>query len=229
MAMVDGVDVRGPVEGRAEEILSPTALAFVAALQREFGPRRLALLEARQARQAQIDAGELPGFVEETRSVREGDWRVAPAPADLQDRRVEITGPVDRKMMINALNSGARVFLADFEDALAPTWDNLLQGQLNLIDAVEGTITLESPERTYRLNERIATLILRPRGWHLSEKHLWIDGVPMSASLFDFGLSFFHTAQRRLDHASGPYYYLPKLEGRLEARLWNDVFLFAQE
>jgi malate synthase len=201
----------------------------VAALQREFGPRRLALLEARQARQAQIDAGELPGFVEETRSVREGDWRVAPAPADLQDRRVEITGPVDRKMMINALNSGARVFLADFEDALAPTWDNLLQGQLNLIDAVEGTITLESPERTYRLNERIATLILRPRGWHLSEKHLWIDGVPMSASLFDFGLSFFHTAQRRLDHGSGPYYYLPKLEGRLEARLWNDVFLFAQE
>ena len=228
MVILDNTEVRGQVEGRLVEILSPAAIKFVASLQREFGPRRVALLRARQERQVQLDSGELPRFLDETRSVRDGDWQVAPAPADLEDRRVEITGPVDRKMMINALNSGAKVFLADFEDALSPTWDNLLQGQANLIDAVEGTITLESPERTYRLNEQVATLMLRPRGWHLPEKHLWIDHRPVSASLFDFGLSFFHTAQRRLNAGSGPYYYLPKLEGHQEARLWNDVFLFAQ-
>ncbi|HVA90255.1 MAG TPA: malate synthase A, partial [Chloroflexota bacterium] len=170
-----------------------------------------------------------PGFSADTRWIREGEWSVAPAPADLQDRRVEITGPVDRKMVINALNSGAKIFLADFEDALSPTWANLVEGQANLIDAVERTIELESAGRTYRLNDEVATFMVRPRGWHLTEKHLWIDGAPMSASLFDFGLSFFHTAQRRLDHGSGPYYYLPKLEGHQEARLWNDVFRFAQE
>lgn len=229
MTNLDGVELRGPVEGRGEEILAPAALDFLARLQRQFGRQRTDLLRARQERQARIDAGELPAFLDETRAIREGDWQVAPAPADLQDRRVEITGPVDRKMIINALNSGAKVFLADFEDALSPTWSNLVEGQANLIDAVERTITLESPERTYRLNDQIATFMVRPRGWHLTEKHLWIDGAPISASLFDFGLSFYHTARRRLERGSGPYYYLPKLEGHQEARLWNDVFVFAQE
>jgi malate synthase len=229
MTNLDGVELWGPVEGRGAEILTPAALDFVARLQRQFGGRRTDLLRARQERQARIDAGELPAFLDETRAIREGAWQVAPAPADLQDRRVEITGPVDRKMIINALNSGAKVFLADFEDALSPTWSNVVEGQANLIDAVERTITLASPERTYRLSDQIATFMVRPRGWHLTEKHLWIDGAPISASLFDFGLSFYHTARRRLERGSGPYYYLPKLEGHQEARLWNDVFVFAQE
>jgi malate synthase len=229
MAVPDSVEIRAPIVERGAQILAPAALAFVASLQREFGPRRVALLQARQDRQAQLDAGVLPEFLAETQSIRDDAWQVASAPADLQDRRVEITGPVDRKMVINALNSGAKVFLADFEDALSPTWSNLVEGQANLIDAVERTIELGSPERTYRLNDQVATFMVRPRGWHLTEKHLWIDGAPVSASLFDFGLSFFHTAERRLDRGSGPYYYLPKLEGHQEARLWNDVFLFAQE
>jgi malate synthase len=210
--------------------LTPEALAFVAELQREFNPRRLELLAARVERQDRIAAGELPDFLEATRAVREDlDWRVAPAPHDLLDRRVEITGPVDRKMVINALNSGARIFMADFEDSNSPTWRNCVEGQANLIDAVDRTISLDTGAKRYRLQDEIATLLVRPRGWHLHESHLLVDGEPMSASLFDFGLYLFHCGQRQLDAGSGPYFYLPKLESHLEARLWNETFLFAQD
>jgi len=226
----DGVEVSGPTEPRFDEILTDEALAFVAGLQREFGGRRAELLDARAERQARLDDGERPAFLEATRSVREADWRVAPAPPDLQDRRVEITGPTDRKMVINALNSGARCFMADLEDANAPTWSNMLGGQVNLADAVRRTIELTGPDgREYRLTEHPATLLVRPRGWHLPERHLLVDGVPVSGSLFDFGLAFFHNAREQLERGTGPYFYLPKLEGHLEARLWNDVFLWAQD
>jgi malate synthase len=222
------VELRGPVEGRAAEVLTPEALAFVAALQREFGDERERLLAARAERQAELDAGALPDFLPETREVREGDWRVAPAPADLQDRRVEITGPVDRKMIINALNSGARVFMADFEDANSPTWQNVVDGQVNLIDAVERTIELDSNGKTYELADDPAVLVVRPRGWHLPEKHALVDGEPVSGSLFDFGLYVFHNGGRLLESGSGPYFYLAKLENHREARLWNRVFDFAE-
>src|SRR6478735_930229 len=222
-----GVELRGE---RDDEILSGDALAFVADLQRTFGARREELLDARTARQARLLAGELPDFLEETRSVREDDsWRVAEAPPDLQDRRVEITGPTDRKMVINALNSGARVFMADFEDANSPTWSNLIEGQRNMVDAIERTISLDTGEKSYSLNEQTATLLVRPRGWHLPERHVVVDGEPMSGSLFDFGLFMFHSARRALANGTGPYFYLPKLESHLEARLWNDVFLHAQD
>src|SRR6476659_5069427 len=222
-----GVELRGD---RDEEILSGNALAFVADLQRTFGARREELLAARTARQARLLAGELPDFLEETRSVREDDsWRVAEAPPDLQDRRVEITGPTDRKMVINALNSGARVFMADFEDANSPTWSNLIEGQRNMVDAIEQTISLDTGEKSYRLNDQTATLLVRPRGWHLPESHVLVDGEPMSGSLFDFGLFMFHSSRRALANGTGPYFYLPKLESHLEARLWNDVFLHAQD
>jgi malate synthase len=212
------------------QILTPKALAFVADLQREFNPIRLDLLAARTGRQQRIAAGELPDFLEETRAIRDDpDWRVAPPPSDLLDRRVEITGPVDRKMVINALNSGARIFMADFEDSNSPTWRNCIEGQANLIDAVDRTISLDTGEKQYRLQDQIATLLVRPRGWHLHEAHLVVDGEPVSASLFDFGLYLFHCGQRQRDAGSGPYFYLPKLESHLEARLWNDVFLYAQE
>jgi malate synthase len=226
---VEGVELRAPVNGRGEEILTPEALGFVADLQRRFDPTRRDLLRLREERQARLDAGELPDFLPETREVREGDWRVEPAPDDLQDRRVEITGPVERKMMINALNSGARCFMADFEDANSPTWANCVDGQVNLVDAIERRIELETPDKTYRLNDEVATLIVRPRGWHLPERHVLVDGAPVSASLFDFGLYFFHNAQRLLERGTGPYLYLPKLESHLEARLWNDVFDFAED
>ncbi len=229
MLAVEGVDLLAPVHGRDEEALSPDALEFVAGLHRRFNPRREDLLRARGERQERIAAGELPDFLPENREVRESDWQIAPVPRDLEDRRVEITGPVERKMMINALNSGARCFMADFEDANAPTWENCVQGQLNLIDAIERTIELTTPEKEYRLNEQTAVLIVRPRGWHLPERHLTVDGEPVSASLFDFGLYLFNCAQRLLDTGSGPYFYLPKLESHLEARLWNDVFVVAQE
>jgi malate synthase len=206
-----------------EQVLSPDALAFVALLQRELGPRRAELLERRRRRTGR------PDFLAETRDVREGDWRVTPAPADLRDRRVEITGPVDRKMMINALNSGARVFMGDFEDACSPTWANVVDGQRNVADSVRGTISLETPDKSYRLNEEIATLVLRPRGWHLSERHVLVDGEPVSGSLFDFGLAVFHNAREQLERGSGPYFYLPKLESHLEARLWNDVFALSEQ
>src|ERR671918_1678259 len=228
-ATVEGVELPAPVPERGEEILTREALAFVAELQRRFGPRRKELLRSRAERQAQIDAGELPDFLPETREIRESDWQVAPVPADLQDRRVEITGPVERKMMINALNSSARCFMADFEDANSPTWENCVGGHVNLVDAIERTIELETPDKSYRLNDEIATLIVRPRGWHLPERHVLVDGEPASASLFDFGLYFFHNAQRLLGRGSGPYLRLPKLESQLEARLWNDVFDFAEE
>ncbi len=222
----EGVELLGPGD---DEVLSPEALAFVVRLHRELNPTRLDLLERRARRQADLDEGALPDFLPETRDVREGDWRVAPAAPDLLDRRVEITGPVDRKMMINALNSGARVFMADFEDAFSPTWPNVVEGQRNLADAVRGTIELETEAKTYRLNEETAILVPRPRGWHLSERHVLVDGEPISASLFDFGLAFFHNAAELIDRGSGPYFYLPKLESHLEARLWNDAFELAQD
>ena len=223
------VEVRGPVEGRAAEILTPEALAFVAALQREFGAERDRLLALREERQAELDTGTLPDFLPETREVREGDWRVASTPADLQDRRVEITGPVDRKMVINALNSGARVFMADFEDANSPTWQNNVEGHVNLGDAVRRTIELEQNEKRYELGDDPAVLVVRPRGWHLPEKHVLVDGEPVSGSLFDFGLYVFHNAAELLERGTGPYLYLAKLENHLEARLWNRVLDFAED
>ena len=230
MLAVDGVELRAPFEGRAEEILTEDALEFVAGLHRRFNPRREELLAARTERQARIAAGELPDFLPETRELRGAEWRVDPAPPDLQDRRVEITGPVERKMMINALNSGARCFMADFEDANSPTWENCVQGQANLIDAIERTIELTTPEgKEYSLNEKTAVLIVRPRGWHLPERHVLVDGEAISASLFDFGLHLFHCGRRLLETGSGPYFYVPKLESHLEARLWNHVFVASQE
>ncbi len=222
-------EIKGPVPPEFEEILTPEALAFVALLCREAGPGRSELLRRRVERQAAINAGRMPDFLKETQSVRDSGWKVAPLPADLQDRRVEITGPVDRKMVINALNSGAKVFMADFEDANSPTWANCVEGQINLRDAVRRTIAFETPEKQYRLNDETATLMVRPRGWHLPEKHVLLDGRPVPGGLFDFGLYFFHNARALLERGTGPYFYLPKLESRLEARLWNDVFLIAQQ
>jgi malate synthase len=206
-----------------EEVLAPEAVAFVHDLERRFGPRRRELLDARVERQERLDGGELPAFLPETRELRESEWAIEPVPAPLLDRRVEITGPTDRKMVINALNSGARMFMADFEDANSPTRRNMLEGQANLTDALDGTIELETPDKTYRLNEEVATLLVRPRGWHLEERQLELDGAPVSASLFDFGLYLFRNRDRR------PYLYLPKLESHLEARLWNDVFAFTED
>ncbi len=213
---------------RAEEVLTPEAVAFVTELERRFGRRRRELLEARAERQARIDTGELPDFRQETREIREGDWTIDPVPVGLLDRRVEITGPTDRKMVINALNSGARMFMADFEDANSPTWANMVEGQANLTDAIERTIDFETPEKAYRLNAETATLLVRPRGWHLLERHLLVDGAAVSASLFDAGLYLFHNAGRLLERGAGPWLYLPKLQSHLEARLWNDVFAHAE-
>jgi malate synthase len=225
----EGIEVLGAVSDAFATALTPAALDFVATLHRAFDARRLALLGRREARQAELVAGKLPDFLPETAEIRAGDWRAAPIPPDLRDRRVELTGPVDRKMIINALNSGAKVFMADFEDANSPTWDNNIQGQINLRDAINREIDYVSPEgKAYKLNDTVATLLVRPRGWHLVEKHLRIDGQPVSGSLFDFGLYFFHNAKTLLAKGSGPYFYLPKLESHLEARLWNDVFVLAQ-
>jgi malate synthase len=225
-----GVTVLGAMQPGYDTILTPEALQFLADLERRFGPVRLTLLADRIALQARIDDGWLPDFLPETRSIRDGDWVVAPVPGDLADRRVEITGPVDRKMVINALNCGASVFMADFEDANTPLWDNQLQGQINLRDALRGDIDFTDPKtgREYALKDETATLLVRPRGWHLPEAHLLVDGAPMSGALFDFGLFFFHNAKQALAKGSGPYFYLPKLECHAEARLWNDVFVFAQ-
>ena len=225
-----GVEVLADAGDAGERILTSDALAFVAKLQRELGSHRADLLAIRDERQRRIEAGELPDFLSETSHVREDpEWRVASVPADLQDRRVEITGPVDRKMVINALNSGAKVFMADFEDANSPTWTNCVEGQSNLIDAVERTISLDTGEKQYSLNDEVATMLVRPRGWHLREKHVTVDGEPVSAGLFDFGLYMFHSAERQLNAGSGPYFYLPKLESHVEARLWNDAFVLAQD
>jgi malate synthase len=223
------VEVRGPVEGRMKDVLTPGAVAFVAGLHRRFNPRREEVLKARQLRQLELDEGGAFGFLPETASIREGAWTVAPVPKDLQDRRVEITGPADRKMVINALNSGARCFMADFEDSLSPTWENVVLGQANLVDALDRTISLEAGGKTYRLGGKPAVLLVRPRGWHLVDKHLLVDGQRISASLLDFGLYLFHNHRRLQERGSGPYFYLPKMESHLEARLWNDVFLHAQE
>jgi len=227
---MENIQVLGQPSAASAVVLTPDALAFIAQLQREFNAIREELLRRRADRQAQLDGGAVFEFPEETAALRGEDWRVAPTPDDLQRRHVEITGPTERKMMINALNSGADVFMADFEDALSPTWENVLQGQINLMDAVRRTIALDSPEgKQYRLNERTATLLVRPRGWHLTEKNVLVDGQPISASLFDFGLYFFHNAHELMRRGSGPYFYLAKLEGRREARLWNDVFNQAQD
>ncbi|MCB8926778.1 MAG: malate synthase A [Ardenticatenaceae bacterium] len=224
------VKLTGELHSQFDRILTPEALDFVASLDEQFQERRQELLQKRVLRQARLDAGEMPNFLPETAEIRQSDWKVAAIPTDLMDRRVEITGPVDRKMVINALNSGANMYMADFEDSHSPTWFDTVQGQINLCDAVDGTITFTNPDgKFYELNDTIATLLVRPRGWHLNEKHMLLNGRPVSASLFDFGLFFFHNAKKLLEKGSGPYFYLPKLESHLEARLWNDVFVMAQE
>ncbi len=225
-----GIEITGRITPEYAEILTPPAVALAAKLQRAFGGRRAELLAHRAQRQAELDAGQLPDFLPDTRAIREADWICAPIPADIADRRVEITGPVDRKMVINALNSGASVFMADFEDANTPRWDNNVQGHINLRDAIRRRIDYTSPEgKAYKLNPKTAVLFVRPRGWHLPEKHVLIDGKPISGGLFDFALYFFHNAKELLARGSGPYFYLPKLESHLEARLWNDVFVMAQD
>jgi len=227
---LDGVEIDAPIPRGCDEILTPEAIAFVTELHRKFEPRRKQLLERRVTRQKAIDAGQIPDFLPETKSIRKSDYKVAPIPKDLLDRRVEITGPVDRKMVINALNSDANVFMADFEDSNSPTWENNLNGQVNVRDADRGDITYTSPEgKAYTLNPNPAVLIIRPRGWHMVERHFHIDGEPISGSLFDFGLYFFHNAKTRMAKGTAPYFYLPKIQSHLEARLWNDVFVYAQE
>ena len=226
----DGVEVVGALQEGYDAILTEDALAFIAGLHRAFDARRKELLQRRDERQVEFDNGALPDFLSDTEEVRFGSWQVAPTPEDLQQRWAEITGPVDRKMMIGALNSGADAFMADFEDALSPTWDNIVNGQINARDAVRREITFENPDGSVRtLNETIATLLIRPRGWHLDEKHVQVDGEPISASLFDFGMYMFHNAAERVARGTGPYFYLPKLESHLEARLWNDAFVKAQD
>ena len=225
-----GVEVTGSAVKHQDDVLTEEALDFLAGLHREFEPARQQLLEARALRQAGLNAREPVDFDPSTAHIREADWKVAPVPDDLADRRVEITGPTERKMMINAFNSGASVFMADFEDANSPTWNNMVSGQVNLVDAIERTIDFESPEgKRYELEDEIATLLVRPRGWHLNERHLLVDGQPISGSLFDFGVFVFNCAERLLNKGTAPYFYLPKLESYLEARLWNDVFVYAQD
>jgi malate synthase len=227
----DGVILRGTMQPGFERVLTADAIAFAAGLERKFGAERRRLLARRAEIQRRIDAGWKPDFPSETRAIRDADWLVAPIPRDIRDRRTEITGPTDRKMVINAMNCGASVFMADFEDANTPSWENMIEGQLNLCDAVRRTIAFDDPEtgRHYSLNDKTAVLFVRPRGWHLPEKHVLVDGAPMSGALFDFALFFFHNAKELLAHGTGPYFYLPKIESHLEARLWNDVFLDAQE
>jgi malate synthase len=222
--------VRGVMSPNYAAILTPEALEFIEALERRFDPRRRELLALRIERQHRFDAGEMPHFLPETKAIREAEWKVAPIPPDLLDRRVEITGPPERKMLINALNSGAKCYMTDFEDSSSPTWETMLDGQVNVRDAVRGTIEYTSPEgKHYTLKDKTATLIVRPRGWHMSEKNVVFNEEPISASLFDFGLFFFHNARALIDKGTAPYFYLPKMESHLEARLWNEVFIFAQK
>ena len=223
-----GLAISGKITPEFATVLTPDALAFFVKLARKFEPARRALLAARDARQKEFDAGKLPDFLTETKHIRDTHWVVAPLPKDLQDRRVEITGPTDRKMVINAMNCGASTFMADFEDANCPTWENMIDGQLNLRDAIKRSITLEQNGKSYKLNDKTAVLIPRPRGWHLEEKHVTLDGKVVSGALFDFALYFFHNARELLARGSGPYFYLPKMESHLEARLWNDIFVMAQ-
>src|ERR671917_179450 len=227
----EGIEVTAEIPDEFAGILTPEAVAFVAKLSREYRGRVEELLAKRAERQERISAGEMPDFLPETREIREGDWRIASIPDDLQDRRVELTGPPDRKMTINALNSGASCWMADFEDANCPTWHNMLESQLNMKEAIEGTIAFDDPDsgKHYELDEDTAVILARPRGWHLFEKHMLVDGGGVPGGLFDFGLYFFHNAQTLLDNGSGPYFYLPKMESHLEARLWNDVFELAQD
>jgi len=228
--MSSELKINAPVSPAYGEILTPEALRFLAALQSRFGGTRKDLLARRVERQRELTAGKKPDFLPETKHIREGSWKVAPIPAGLENRRVEITGPVDRKMIINALNSGAQVFMADFEDSSTPTWDNLLQGQINLRDAIRGTIDFRSPEgKEYKVGPKPAILFVRPRGWHLPERHATLDGEPMSGSLFDFGLYVFHNAAALLAAGKYPCFYLPKMESHLEARLWNDAMTFAEQ
>ena len=222
------MQITGKITPEFAQILTPEALAFIAMLQRAFQPRRQELLAARAVRQKEFDQGKLPDFLPGTKSLRESEWTISPQPGDMLDRRVEITGPTDRKMVINALNSGASTFMADFEDANCPTWFNMIDGQLNLRDAVRRSIVFQQGDKSYKLNDKVAVLIPRPRGWHLDEKHVTVDGKPVSGSIFDFALLFFHNAKELLARGSGPYYYLPKMESHLEARLWNDIFKMAQ-
>ncbi|MBU9135086.1 malate synthase A [Burkholderia multivorans] len=229
ITLPQGMAITGEIKPGYEAILTPDALELVASLHRAFEPRRQALLQARVERTKRLDAGERPDFLPETKAIREGDWKVAPLPADLQCRRVEITGPVERKMIINALNSGADSYMTDFEDSNAPSWTNQIDGQINLKDAVRRTISLEQNGKSYKLNDKIATLIVRPRGWHLDEKHVTVDGQRVSGGIFDFALFLFHNAKDLIARGSGPYFYLPKMESHLEARLWNDIFVAAQE
>jgi malate synthase len=225
-----GIEIRGAMQPAYEQILSPAAMEFVADLTRRFGDRITGLLDARAARQRDLDAGALPDFLPETRQIRESDWRVTTIPADLQDRRVEITGPTERKMVINALNSGAKVFMADCEDSLTPTWDNVVQGQINLRDAVNRSIEFKNPDgKQYRLQPQIATLLVRPRGWHLYEKHILVDGKQAPGAFVDFGLYLFHNHAALKERGTGPYFYLPKLENHREARLWADVFKHSEQ
>ena len=228
--MMEGVEFRAAVPEHFAAILTPEAIAFAVGLERRFRTGRRKLLAARAARQLRLDAGERPDFLAETKSIRDAEWTVAPLPADLLDRRVEITGPVDRKMVINALNSGARVYMADFEDSTTPTWTNLIEGQINLRDAVRRTISFtdEKSGKSYKLVEKPAVLFVRVRGWHLDEAHVYVDGAPMSGGIFDFALHAFHNAHALLQRGSGPYFYLPKMESHLEARLWNEIFLAAE-
>ncbi len=227
---LDGIEVTGTLSENFREILVPDALKLVAKLHRTFNGRRKELLERRNRWQADLDNGKTPDFLPETAQIRADDWKVAPIPKDITDRRVEITGPTDRKMVINALNSGAKIFMADFEDANAPTWHNMVDGHINLRDAVRRRIEFQSPEgKAYRLKDQVAVLFVRPRGWHLVEKHLLVDGEPVAGGLFDFGLYLFHNAKELLSRGSGPYFYLPKMESHFEARLWNDVFNLAQD
>ena len=226
----DDIEITGPIQPQFDAILTEDALRFVADLHRRFNDRRIELLAKREDRQRQIDNGQLPDFLPETEEIRNGDWKIGAVPADLQDRRVEITGPVERKMIINALNSGASAYMADFEDSHAPTWQGTIEGQINLRDAVEGTISLTSPEgKRYALNDKTAVLLVRPRGWHLEEKHVQVEGQSVSGAIFDFALYFYHNAKKLLARGTGPYFYLPKLESHLEARLWNDIFVHAQQ
>ena len=224
-----GVDISGPISPEFAQILTPEAIAFFAKLHRAFGTRRNELLAQRGLRQQEFDAGKLPDFLSDTAKIRNSDWRISPQPKDMLDRRVEITGPTDRKMVINALNCGASTFMADFEDANCPTWFNMIDGQRNLRDAIRRTISFEQDDKRYELNDKVAVLIPRPRGWHLIERHVTIDGQPVSGSIFDFCLYFFHNAKELLARGTGPYFYLPKMESHLEARLWNDIFVMAQD
>src|SRR5579863_2913997 len=228
LSLPQGMEITGAIQPGFETILTRDALELVAKLHRAFEPRRQELLKVRAERTKRLDAGERPDFLKEAQAIRDGDWKIAPLPKDLECRRVEITGPVERKMVVNAFNSGADSYMTDFEDSNSPNWDNQITGQINMMDAVRRTISLEQNGKTYKLNDKIATLVVRPRGWHLDEKHVLVDGKRISGGIFDFALFMIHNAKEQLARGAGPYFYLPKMESHLEARLWNDIFVMTQ-